>query len=169
VEGGLIQQITFKFQPFQNELVGIFHIFVYSPENTGLEPKTGKPNPKDMRRIRKISEIQPAIGFTEFDIFNDYRQSFQASELGRVYALLPFTALAKELGLKERPLGCHSCFSPEGKIALMHLKPYTGLSDKDLTAQLNANIHYQLFCGVRINPLNPLAPTLRLSAIYVVR
>ena len=24
-------------------------------------------------------------------------------------------------------------------------------------SQLNANIHYQIFCGVRINPLNPLS------------
>jgi len=38
----------------------------------------------------------------------------------------------------------------------MLLKSYTSLSDKDLIAQLNANLHYQLFCGVRINPLNPL-------------
>ena len=35
-------------------------------------------------------------------------------------------------------------------------KSYTGLSDRDLIAQPNANLHYQIFCGVRINPLNPL-------------
>ncbi|MDR0296060.1 MAG: transposase [Prevotellaceae bacterium] len=31
-----------------------------------------------------------------------------------------------------------------------------GASDRDLIMQLNANIHYQLFCGIRIHPLNPL-------------
>jgi len=110
-----------------------------------------------MRKIRKISELQPTIGFTEFDIFRDYGQSFHNSELGKLYRLFPFAALAKSLRLKESSLGRSSYFSPEGKIALMLLKSYTSLSDKDLVAQLNANIHYQLFCGVRINPLNPLS------------
>ena len=109
-----------------------------------------------MRKIRKISELHPSIGFTEFDIFRDYSQSFHNSELGKIYQLFPFAALAASLGLKENVLGRDSYFSPEGKIALMLLKSYTSLSDKDLVAQLNANIHYQLFCGVRINPLNPL-------------
>jgi Transposase domain (DUF772). len=38
----------------------------------------------------------------------------------------------------------------------MFLKAYTNLSDSQLIDNLNSNIHYQLFCGVRINPLNPL-------------
>jgi transposase len=110
-----------------------------------------------MRKIRKISELQPTIAFTEFDIFRDYGQSFHNSELGKIYQLFPFAALSKSLKLKESSLGRHSYFSPEGKIALMLLKSYTGLSDQDLIAQLNANIHYQIFCGVRINPLSPLS------------
>ena len=109
-----------------------------------------------MRKIRKISELQPTIGFTEFDIYRDYGKSFHNSELGQLYQLLPFTSLAKSLGLKENTSGRASYFSPEGKIALMLLKSYTSLSDKDLIAHLNANIHYQIFCGVRISPLNPL-------------
>ena len=109
-----------------------------------------------MRKIRKISDLQPTIGFTEFDIYQDYRQSFLSSELGKIYELFPFSALSKELGLKEKPLGRDSYFSSEGKIALMLLKSYTSLSDRDLISQLNANLHYQFFCGVRINPLNPL-------------
>ena len=109
-----------------------------------------------MRKIRKISELQPTIAFTEFDIFRDYGQSFLNSELGKIYQSFPFAALAKSLKLKESTLGRDSYFTPEGKIALMVLKSYTSLSDKDLIAQLNANIHYQIFCGVRINPLNPL-------------
>jgi len=109
-----------------------------------------------MRKIRNFSDLQPTIGFTEFDIYQDYRQSFHKSELGKVYSLFPFSALSKELGLKEKSLGRDSYFSPEGKVALMLLKSYTSLSDKDLIAQLNANLHYQFFCGVRIHPLNPL-------------
>jgi len=47
-------------------------------------------------------------------------------------------------------------FSPEGKVALMFLKMYTGLSAPKLMEALNGNIHYQIFCGVRINPASPL-------------
>jgi len=109
-----------------------------------------------MRKIQRISELQPTIGFTEFDIFSAYRQSFVHSELCKLYEVISFSALAVSLGLKESTLGRDSYFSPEWKIVLMILKSYTSLSDKDLIAQLNANLHYQLFCGVRIDPLDSL-------------
>ncbi len=109
-----------------------------------------------MRKIQKICGLQPTLPFNEYDIFNAYRESFQSSELGGVYRMFPFRALAKEFGLKERVRGRSSFFTPQGKIALMVLKSYTDLSDRDLIAQLNANIHYQLFCGVHINPASPL-------------
>lgn len=38
----------------------------------------------------------------------------------------------------------------------MLLKAYTGFSDFDLIGHPNGNIHYQLFCGVQINPTHPL-------------
>ena len=38
----------------------------------------------------------------------------------------------------------------------MFLKSYSGLSAPKLMEQLNANIHYQLFCGIRICSRNPL-------------
>lgn len=94
--------------------------------------------------------------FTEFDILESYRRSFSSSELGRVHGLLPFSALARQLDLKESKLGRKSYFSPEGKIALMVLKSYTGFSDFDLVEHLNGNIHYQLFCGIQVNPSDPL-------------
>ena len=52
--------------------------------------------------------------------------------------------------------GRKSYFSAEGKVALMFLKAYTGLSAPKLMEQLNANIHYQIFCGIRISSKNPL-------------
>ena len=58
-----------------------------------------------MRKIRKISDLQPTIAFTEFDIFRDYGQSFLTSELGKIHQLFPFSALAKSLKLKESSLG----------------------------------------------------------------
>ena len=36
------------------------------------------------------------------------------------------------------------------------LKSYTNFSDAQLIEHLNGNIHYQLVCGVQIDPLHPL-------------
>ena len=38
----------------------------------------------------------------------------------------------------------------------MFLKSHTGLSTPKLMEQLNANLHYQIFCGIRISSANPL-------------
>ena len=54
------------------------------------------------------------------------------------------------------PRGRKSFSSPEVKVALAFLKMYTGLSAPKLMETLNGNIHYQIFCGVRINPHNQL-------------
>ena len=118
-----------------------------------------------MVKIRKISEIEPTLGFTEFDILEKYRQSFEKSELGRLHSLFPFSELAQQMDLHESRLGRKSYFSPEGKIALMVLKSYTNFSDSQLIEHLNGNIHYQLFCGVQIDPLHPLTNPKIVSAI----
>lgn len=109
-----------------------------------------------MVKIQKISEIEPTLGFTEFDLLEKYRSSFSCSELGCIHSLFPFSELARNMGLKTHRLGRKSYFSPEGKIALMVLKSYTGFSDSALIEHLNGNIHYQLFCGVQIDPEHPL-------------
>ena len=118
-----------------------------------------------MVKIQKISEIEPRLGFTEFDMLKKYRQSFATSELGRLHALFPFSELARQMHLKSSALGRKSYFSPEGKIALMVLKSYTNFSDSQLIEHLNGNIHYQLFCGVQIDPLHPLTNPKIVSAI----
>ena len=38
----------------------------------------------------------------------------------------------------------------------MLLKSYTGFSDRQLVEHLNGNIHYQMFCGIMINPSFPI-------------
>lgn len=118
-----------------------------------------------MVKIQKISEIEPSLGFTEFDMLKKYRQSFATSELGRLHSLFPFSELARQMHLKSSALGRKSYFSPEGKIALMVLKSYTNFSDSQLIEHLNGNIHYQLFCGVQIDPLHPLTNSKIVSAI----
>ena len=74
--------------------------------------------------------------------------------------LLPLHEMAKNLGLLRegaRTLrGKKPYFSPNGKVALVFLKMYTQLSAPKLLDQLNGNIHYQMFCGVSIDPESPL-------------
>ena len=72
-----------------------------------------------MAKIRNISEIQPTLGFTEFDILEKYRKSFHESELGRLHSVFPFERIAKESGLSEQRLGRKNIFSLCAKIGLM--------------------------------------------------
>ncbi len=56
-------------------------------------------------------------------------------------------------------------FPSEGKIALMFLMSYTGLSDDGLIEMLNGSVYMQLFCGVLIEPCNPIKEGKIVSAI----
>lgn len=113
-----------------------------------------------MAKVQQISELAPSFAFTEYDFYKEYEESFKKSELGHVYSLLPLHEMAVRFGLIDtvprRSAGRKPYFSPEGKVALMFLKSYTGLSAPKLMEQLNANIHYQIFCGIRIDTRNPL-------------
>ena len=106
-----------------------------------------------MSKVRNFAEIAPNIGFSEFDFYDLYRSTFEKSELGRIKHLLPLREMAENFGLVSksmRPkLGRKSYFTPEGKVALMFLKMYTGVSCPKLMEQLNGNIHYQMFCNVQ--------------------
>ena len=87
-----------------------------------------------MAKIVNISEIHPTLGFTEFDILEKYRKSFNESELGKLHSVFPFECMAKAAGLSDRRLGRRNRFSPSAKIALMVLKAYTGFSDSKHSA-----------------------------------
>ena len=118
-----------------------------------------------MAKIQNISEIHPTLGFTEFDVLEKYRKSFNESELGRLHSVFPFDRMAKAVGLSEQRLGRRNIFSPAAKIALMVLKAYTGFSDRQLVEHLNGNIHYQMFCGIMIAPSFPITNYKIVSAI----
>ena len=113
-----------------------------------------------MSKVRNFSEIAPNIAFSEFNFYELYYSTFENSELGRIKKLLPLREMAENLGLVRKSmrlkLGRKSFFTPEGKVALMFLKMYTGLSCPKLMEQLNGNIHYQIFCDVIIDPTRPL-------------
>ena len=118
-----------------------------------------------MAKIQNISKIHPTLGFTEFDIIEKYRKSFNESELGRLHSVFPFEHMAKAAGLSDHRLGRRNIFSPSAKIALMVLKAYTGFSDRQLVEHLNGNIHYQMFCGIMIDPSFPMTNYKMVSAI----
>lgn len=113
-----------------------------------------------MAKIHDFSSIAPSLGFSEYDFYHLYNVTFETSELGRMKKLLPLHEMAVNFGLTDGirrvKRGRKSYFSPEGKVALMFLKMYTQLSAPKLLEQLNGNIHYQIFCGVAIDPLRPL-------------
>ena len=48
-----------------------------------------------MAKIVNVSEIHPTLGFTEFDILEKYRKSFNESELGKLHSVFPFECMAK--------------------------------------------------------------------------
>lgn len=110
-------------------------------------------------KLQKIGDIQPTLPLTEFDFLKKYRESFAVSELGRIHAMLPLKEMADELAShfpKKNPQGNTPKFPPEGELALMFLKPYTGLSDDGLVEMLNGSIHMQMFCGVLTDPSQPI-------------
>lgn len=119
-------------------------------------------------KLQKIGDIQPTLPFTEYDFLKKYRESFAVSELGHIHAMLPLKEMAEELAshLPERHRqGNRPMFPPEGEVALMFLKPYTGLSDDGLIEMLNGSIHMQMFCGVLIDPSQPIKDGKIVSAI----
>ncbi len=119
-------------------------------------------------KLQKICDIQPTLPFTEYDFLKKYRESFVVSELGRLHAILPLKEMAEEIALhfpRKHPQGNKPLFPPDGEIALMFLKPYTGLSDNGLVEMLNGSLHMQIFCGVLIDPSNPIKDGKIVSAI----
>ncbi len=58
-----------------------------------------------MAKIVNISEIHPTLGFTEFDILEKYRKSFNESELGKLHSVFPFECMAGTQGKSRRPVG----------------------------------------------------------------
>lgn len=113
-----------------------------------------------MAKVQNFSEISPDLPFTEFDFYELYRRTFETSELGKIRKRLPLGEMAENFGLISKSMrakkGRKTYFTPEGKVALMFLKMYTGLSSPKLMEHLNGNVHYQLFCDVRIDPMHPL-------------
>lgn len=106
-----------------------------------------------MSKLRRIYGTTPAISFiSPHKEFSLYWNSFLESELGKIYQVIPWNEHVRGLKLKESRKGRDANFSPQGELALMFLKAYTGLSDRKLFEHLNGSIQFQLFCGILLRP-----------------
>ena len=127
------------------------------PRNLPIRVKNGVFQFMHTMKVQRISEFQTEILFPIFQKnYSAYLSSFNNSKLGKIHTAIPWRSLVKVFGLKDHVKGPSSIFSPKGKVALMFLKHYACCSDEKLIEQLNANIHYQIFCDLLIPPAHPL-------------
>lgn len=106
-----------------------------------------------MHKIRKISQFQHTFHFqSPEENFNSIYSQFLESNLGKIYQAIPWQDLVKSFDVQESVKGPDCIFSPQGKLGLMFLKHYACCSDAKLIEQLNANVHYQIFCDVLLSP-----------------
>lgn len=111
-------------------------------------------------KVQKLSELSQSFSFTEYDFYEHYRRTFENTVLGKMKKLLPLREMAENFGLVSKrrspKRGPKTYFTSEEKVALAFLKTYTQTSAPKLMEQLNGNVHYQIFCGIRVNPERPL-------------
>lgn len=101
-------------------------------------------------KIQHFPEIQKQIQFDYLDDIEIFKSRFFESELGKIYLAIPWDELVTAFSLKTHHTGRPLMFSPQGRIALMFLKNYSGLSDFKLIEQLNGNVEWQFFCGIHL-------------------
>ena len=96
-----------------------------------------------MTKIRNFAEITPNLPFTEYNFYEEFRGSFEKTELGRMKKIFPLREMAESLKLVNKSMmprrGRKSYFTPEGKVALMFLKMKTQMSFPKLMEALNGS------------------------------
>ncbi len=103
-----------------------------------------------MLRIQRSSSFQSFFTFFLPQELEKQRELFLNSDLGKLYQAIPWQELAKTFKIENKRKGPLAFFPPAGKVALMFLKAYSQTSDKRLIEQINGNVNYQLFCGIRL-------------------
>lgn len=99
-------------------------------------------------KIQRFSGIQKEFNFFEIDNLDRFVQRFYQSDLGKIYLAIPWEKLVKAFEIKPKRYGRPMDIPPQGRIALMFLKNYSGFSDRKLIEQLNGNPEWQMFCGI---------------------
>ena len=92
-----------------------------------------------MTKIRNCADTN--LPFTEYNFYEEFRGSFEKTELGRMKKILPLREMAESLKLVNKSMmpkrARKSYFTPEGKVAL------------------NGNVFYQMSCDIVIDPAHP--------------
>ena len=99
-------------------------------------------------KVQRFNELQTSFQFFYPDNFEHFKKRFYESDLGKIYQVIPWSDLIRQFGLKQKRRGRHQLFTAQGRLALMFLKNYSGLSDAKLIEQLNGNIEWQFFSGI---------------------
>ncbi|ANQ48004.1 DDE transposase [Flammeovirga sp. MY04] len=71
---------------------------------------------------------------------------FKNTELGKVHSCIPWEELEQLFPTTQENSGRKSWLNNKGKLALMFLKSYSGLSDEKLIERINTDWAYQMFC-----------------------
>lgn len=116
-------------------------------------------------KIQRFSGIQREFQFFPTENFGIFENRFYQSDLGKLYSAVPWK-LIRDFGIREKTAGRSFGFPSQGRLALMFLKNYSGLSDKKLIEQLNGNVEWQFFCG--IYSVTGVSIIIRSSARYAV-
>jgi hypothetical protein len=106
-----------------------------------------------MSKIRKISQFQHTFHFqSPEENYSSIYAQFLESKLGKIYQAIPWHELVHSFNIKASAKGPDCIFTQQGKLGLMFLKHYACCSDERLIEQLNANVHYQIFCDILLSP-----------------
>ena len=104
-----------------------------------------------MTKIVQFFSIQNTLGlFSSQEIIQDIKTSYNKSDIGKIDLAFPWNKIKKLIKPNKSTKGPKPLVSIQGKIAIMILKAYTGLSDKKLAEQINTNNHYRIFCRLPI-------------------
>lgn len=99
-------------------------------------------------KIQRFSGIQREFQFFPTESFEIFEKRFYQSDLGKLYSAIPWKQMVRDFGIQEKTSGRSFVFPAQGRLALMFLKNYSGLSDRKLIEQLNGNVEWQFFCGI---------------------
>ena len=99
-------------------------------------------------KIQRFSGIQKEFQFFPTQDYELFINRFYESDLGKLYLAIPWKQLILDFGIQEKRFGRSFGFPAQGRLALMFLKNYSGLSDRKLIEQLNGNLEWQFFCGI---------------------
>lgn len=99
-------------------------------------------------KIQRFSGIQREFQFFPTESFEIFEKRFYQSDLGKLYSAIPWKQVVRDFGIQEKTSGRSFVFPAQGRLALMFLKNYSGLSDRKLIEQLNGNVEWQFFCGI---------------------